>query len=257
MIKKIPMRSLSVIILFIGLCAQITYAQLGTVSAPRPVFPAKEQVVQHTFPTFSWMPMYPQKYTATYEFKLVETMKGQSPQAAIQANPPLITKKYLRLPTFTYPASAPALAKGKAYAWQVTATYYVGVNESSVPRKLASEVYSFQLEKPRPTTCITLLTEQPDSQQFYVVNDYKLRFNLAAQNHQEVRALQFTIANKQGESITNHRIVPVKAKDAEGQYIIPLRKYAAFRKKRTRNQVYVLKVNTPEGKTFQVNFTAK
>jgi asparagine N-glycosylation enzyme membrane subunit Stt3 len=90
-----------------------------------------------------------------------------------------------------------------------------------------------------------------------VVNNYKLRFNLPTQNHQELKELQFAITNKQGESITNQRIVPVKAEDAEGQYIIPLRKYAVFRKKSTRNQVYLLKVSTPEGKTFQVNFTAK
>lgn len=251
------MRTLSIIVLALAGFVQTAQAQIGKVSPPRPIFPAKAQVIQHLFPTFSWMPVYPQKYSVSYELKLVDVREGQSPQTAIQANPPIITKKYLRLTSFTYPASAPRLTKGKTYAWQITATYFIGVNESSFPRKVLSEVSSFQLEKPTAVTCITLLTTQPNDRQFYVINNYKLRFNLPTQNHQELKELQFAITNKQGESITNQRIVPVKAEDAEGQYIIPLRKYAVFRKKRTRNQVYLLKVSTPEGKTFQVNFTAK
>lgn len=213
--------------------AKQTMAQMSTFSAPRPAFPAQEQTIQYTYPTFSWTPMYPGRQSATYELTLVEVLEGQSAQATIQANPPLFRKGFIRVAAFTYPVSAPALKKGSIYAWQVVASYRVGINETSVPRKLPSEVYSFRLEKARATTCITLLTEQPQDDRFYVVDNFELRFRLDAQSHQEARGLQFLITNKQGTSITKRRIVPVKAEDAVDQFVIPLRKYLVFRNKNT------------------------
>lgn len=215
--------------------AKQTMAQMGTFSAPRPAFPAQEQTIQYTYPTFSWTPMYPGRQSATYELTLVEVLEGQSAQATIQATPPLFRKGFIQAATFTYPVSAPALKKGSIYAWQIVASYQVGINETSVPRKLPGEVYGFRLEKAKATTCITRLTEQPQDDRFYVMDNFELRFRLGAQSHQEARGLQFLIANKQGEPITKRRIVPVKAEDVADQFVIPLRKYSAFKKYPTSN----------------------
>ncbi|WP_299465090.1 hypothetical protein [uncultured Microscilla sp.] len=232
-----------------------TYAQ--TYSPPRAVFPVPGHVIHHTYPTFSWIPMYPHKSTTTYELILVEVLAGQTAQAAIQANPLILRKAFIKTPVFTYPVSAPALKQGKVYAWQITAHYREGVNEVSVLRKLPGEVNVFRMANPQTATCITLWSEKPDDTRFYLVPDYELRFALGTRSHQEISQLQFAIVNQTGKSITQQRIVPVKVKNTEGQYTIPLRKYAAFRKKSTKHQIYTLKVSTPKGKNYEVNFTTK
>jgi hypothetical protein len=85
------------------------------------------------YPLFSWTrPMPPPSGPVTYELKLVEVMRGQSPEEAMRANFPWFDQPGITATSFTYPSSARPLTPRKTYAWQVKAMlgrYIIGVSE--------------------------------------------------------------------------------------------------------------------------------
>lgn len=98
-----------------------------TVSFPKPpalIAPSDRAVVKIATPVFQWQPVFDATGTQPdYLFRLVEILPGQMALRAIEANRPVFetTISGSVTPTLTYPAEAPLLQPGRAYAWRVQA----------------------------------------------------------------------------------------------------------------------------------------
>lgn len=108
-------------------------------SPPVLVSPPQGIALTEVYPAFSWMPPAPIKpgQNITYSIKIVEMYLNESPDNAIKKRG--YEMQNIRQNLFQYPVSAPALEKGKSYAWQITAIE----NGISVGK---SEVWSFSFE---------------------------------------------------------------------------------------------------------------
>ena len=88
------------------------------ITAPRLLRPVGGEKVSIPFPIFTWT--YPPQpgYSVTFELKIVEVLPNQSPQRAIESNPP-IHKASVSTNFYVYPPTAQKLERGKKYAWQI------------------------------------------------------------------------------------------------------------------------------------------
>ena len=112
---------------------------------PRLVRPRPDDTVSAPCPQFVWTPPRPTPIGVTYEVKIAEVLRGQTPEEALQANLLWFDQADLRVPSLTYPPSAHALTDGGQYAWQVTAT----TADGGIAR---SEVWAFTFGPAVPDT---------------------------------------------------------------------------------------------------------
>lgn len=116
------------------------------ISYPDPPYlisPLSGDSVATPYPTFQWSPVI-DTYSndpIIYSIRIVELLKGQTPQQAISANYPHYEEK-INITTLSYPPSAQLLEKNKTYVWQITA-----LDENNVPiasNNGESEIWTFK-----------------------------------------------------------------------------------------------------------------
>ncbi len=88
---------------------------------PRLQTPLDNAHITERNPRFAWLAPMPAVPEVSYELKLVQVLRGQTPEAAMMANPPFFSASDLRTTSLVYPRSARPLAAGARYAWQVKA----------------------------------------------------------------------------------------------------------------------------------------
>ena len=254
------MKTIRNITIVLGLlCATIYHGECQnvTLSSPKPVFPAQNQQLNPSYPTFSWMPSFPSDGTLTYNFILVEVLEGQKPLAAISSNPPVLSKRSIRGNSLNYPIAAPPLSRNKEYAWQVSTNYHLTVDETRQSGTLPGEVFGFSMMPVDPNACINLLAVSEESNKVYEISHGELRFTMASNDGPSLSNMTFSIVDQSGKPVTKSKIRPVNDGGNPVQYLIYLRKYASFRSKKTKNRVYTLIGTTPEQVTYRVKFSMK
>ncbi len=88
---------------------------------PRLQTPPDGARISEPNPRFGWLAPVPTVAGVSYELKLVPVLRGQTPEAAMAANPPVFAAGDLRTTSLVYPRSARPLVPGARYAWQVKA----------------------------------------------------------------------------------------------------------------------------------------
>ena len=95
------------------------------VSTPQPpslLYPPNESVIAVPNPVFQWTPTLRASGTQpAYRLRVVETLHGQTPLQAIEANYPLFEINVQDATALPYPVSVPSLLDGRTYAWRVQA----------------------------------------------------------------------------------------------------------------------------------------
>ena len=99
-------------------CIRVTVSHPGP---PRLIAPKDRDTLTEKYPLFTWTPPMPKPAKLTYELRIVQILKGQTPEEAMLSKPAFYEKKGIKRPSFKYPPSARAFEEGKEYAWQVTA----------------------------------------------------------------------------------------------------------------------------------------
>jgi len=91
---------------------------------PQLSYPDNESVIDIQYPVLIWIPPVPiNGLMVTYNLRLVEILKGQSPAEALLQNPALINLSGLSNTFLSYPMNATPLQADEHYAWQVAASY--------------------------------------------------------------------------------------------------------------------------------------
>ncbi len=90
-------------------------------------------------PLLTWQPLIPGVAGSAYQLVLAEVKEGQNPTEALNYNLPVINQRSIISPVLPYPSIAPALEKGKTYAWQVTA-----YKDETVLNR--TEIWSFKID---------------------------------------------------------------------------------------------------------------
>lgn len=97
-------------------CIYHSVRQLGNISLLTPADGDETNPEQPVI--FSWTPLPDAK---EYSLKVVELIGNQSPETALQQNPPFFAKENLRTTQFQYPLTERKFQSGKSYAWMITA----------------------------------------------------------------------------------------------------------------------------------------
>ena len=173
-------------------------------SPPELLIPAHQAEIHSILPMLIWKPMYPVGHAATYRIRLVKTEDGQSPQQAIVMNMPYLDMNVGKTHQIQYPVSAPPLAAGEKYAWQVAAyykekeiastaiwTFTIADEEKKEKHKSSAEAYRFV----RPYVSTSRL---------YVMND---TIYFAFDNNRGEEKLNYEITTENG-SIYENRDLP-------------------------------------------------
>lgn len=126
-------------------CARFT---IGLPDAPQLVYPGPGDPLLGVQPSFQWTPvLLPPAIGTSYRLTITPRRPGQTPQAALQANPPHHEVEVANAPYFIYPTDALPLAENEEYVWQVEALD--GMGQPLVPWGLVSEIWTF-----RPTVMV-------------------------------------------------------------------------------------------------------
>lgn len=158
--------------------------EVRILSPPRLMLPANGDTLPHTTGmTFVWQPVIPQDPGISYTLKIVEILPGQSPEEAMDRNPPRFSQQSLQGASFTFPANVRPLAPGR-YAWQVEAK-----RSGTVIAK--SEIFSFWLgpSSPPPPLASQRVSRPgcSDSMQYLIDSDTLF---IAATHSQELVVLK-------------------------------------------------------------------
>jgi len=121
--------------------------------APSLLLPIDRSAVNQPHPVFQWTPVTGVA-NASYRFRLVEMMKGQSPRDAVEADRPMLETLLGTQTTLLYPPAAYPLRAGACYAWQVQSVTFAGsdlqpVLEPVGTNKGRSQVHTFCYRPPR------------------------------------------------------------------------------------------------------------
>lgn len=113
--------------------------QLGNISL---LTPADGDEINSDQPAiFSWTPLLD---TKEYSLKIVELIGNQSPESALQQNPPFFGKENIRATQFQYPITERKFQSDKSYAWVITSNGVVS-DIGSFKVKLSTDISSTEL----------------------------------------------------------------------------------------------------------------
>lgn len=159
------------------------------------LFPAQGDSVLQYQPVFSWVPMVSSANPPDYYFLLVQVLSGQTPQSAIQANPPFFEMKVdAGTSMVSYPSYAPELIAETHYAWQVSAMRPSTSNDYSGNTRIPSEVYVFQMASTEQMNrCIPQLRKTA-GEGYTVVKDGRVQIRLPEGMTMEKDKLWFGVA---------------------------------------------------------------
>lgn len=149
------------------------------VSYPDPPYliaPLSGDSVATPYPTFQWSPVI-NNYSndpIVYSIRIVELLKGQTPQQAISANFTHFGDQ-INITTLSYPPSALPLEKNKTYVWQITA-----FDENDVPiasNNGESEIWTFKYKVTGSLEEITFVNDGISGDEDYTSNTKQLSAN--------------------------------------------------------------------------------
>jgi hypothetical protein len=229
----------------------------GKVSAqnvipPQPLYPGNGEMIREKLPSFAWSPS--NGNLKGYLFKLVEVLLDQTPEVAILANPVLLEVNNLTT-VLPYPVYAPALERGKKYAWQITTEALTFVGEQQVTVLIPGEVYLFSLAPLVEEKCLPLLAENVEKR-FYLIENYNLKFGFQETALLTRRDFTYQILEENSQSPVLSPVTPSWNEEA-ACWSVPLKEFGIFRKAATRNKFYILKAISPAGDTYQLKFTCQ
>ncbi len=169
-------------------CLDITIEPLAP---PQLVYPFDETAIADYNPQLSWLPPLPLILFTDlkYDLKLVEINSTQSPEDAVQQNPPLYQGNNLTTTSVLYPLNAPGLQLGKNYAWRVLA------KNSNNPVS-SSETWQFSIKE------FGTLNMQSADQPFI-----KLSKELEGSYGIFIDNLKFEYLNETKDSVWNIRVI--------------------------------------------------
>ncbi|MGD1842678.1 MAG: hypothetical protein ACFB0B_17545 [Thermonemataceae bacterium] len=223
-----------------------TYGQIT--QRPNLIYPGDEDLIRIVNPTFSWTTS--NSLNHSYEVKIVQLLQGQTPQAAIQANPPVYVGN-VNTNLLPYPLIAPKLVKGNTYAWQVRMKYQVGVGERNEERVSPSEVRSFTIADLIEEKCVAQLREAI-APEVYVVHDANLDFQFNTKKSVEQVGVSYQIIDM-NQKVVVEGVEPEKASE-EGVYTIYFQRYEQLRKRKLRNKFLTLVATSQSDDKFYLKF---
>jgi hypothetical protein len=248
-------------------------------SPPVLIYPPDGDSLKTKFPLFTWTPIYPMPLTAKvmYRIRMVEMLEEQTPEAAIQANPDWYAQENLLNTALAYPIAAPRLQADKKYAWQVEATYQetkslaIAPNNKPTAKRasptspqnnltinmvsdvLLSEVFWFGIEDiTEDSVCVLALATTPSSKT-YGVRKNVLHFKLDDVIPEEVKELTWHISDLNGNLVHDTPLIPTP-ESRKRHYKIALSSVATFRKKASRDKVFLLQASSKNGNTYSLRF---
>ncbi len=255
MFFRIPV--LIVLLLTTGLLSLQGMAQ--TVVPPFLLSPGNGDTIQMLYPVFNWSVVsFPGGTTASrYEIRIVEVLRGQTPDAAIQANPEWFSNATVPVNMFAYTPAAPLLKKGSRYAWQVRVPYQYNQSRGEVQATgnttIKSEVFSFVFNDPMSDeACVPTLFKKVDNR-FYSFTQY-LNFQLPTEIAAQSKNITYTISDSKNNSLTTNKLIITDGQKKD-QYRIDLGQVAQLRKKTSKGKFYILNAKAPAGKTYFLRFT--
>lgn len=257
MLLRLPVAIVSVL----TLCVLSLQGIGQTVTPPILLSPSNGDTIQMLYPVFNWSAVsFPGGGVASrYEIRIVEVLSGQSPEAAIQANPDWFSNLNVSFNTFAYTPAAPLLKKGSRYAWQVSVPYQYnqsrGEAQATGNTILKSEVFSFVFNDPMSDeACVPLLFKKLDNR-FYSFTQY-LNFQLPTEIAADSKKMVYSITDSRNAGVASGNLL-VTAGQKKDQYRIDVGQIPLFRKKSSKGKFYILNARNPAGKTYYLKFTIR
>lgn len=128
--------------------------------APQLLLPTDRSDVTLSTPVFQWTPVTGVD-GASYRFRIVEMMRGQTPREAVEADRPVLETTVYRQTALVYSPAAYPLKGGACYAWQVQSVKLQGSDLQPILAPVGtnqgrSQIYTFCYRPPH-------VAELPDS----------------------------------------------------------------------------------------------
>ena len=191
------------ILIFLFSFVPFSFSQ--NITQPILLYPSNGLALQESFPSFSWTPSFPNQ-GISYQIKLVEVLEGQTPEAAILANPNLFFQEDLSNNLFLYPTAAPLLQTGKKYAWQINSILIQKTETGDLNRAIPSEVFWFEVAQQQEKICWALPADQAESKNtFYVLHDQILRFRFEEGSYWTGNQFTYAIKDIRGNTINKKK----------------------------------------------------
>jgi hypothetical protein len=195
-------------------------------------------------PLLTWQPLIPGIPGSFYQLVLSEIKTGQNATEALNYNLPVINQSNIVSPILPYPSIAPQLAKGKKYAWQVTA-----YKDQTVLNR--SEIWEFTVDCQDSVKKVAddgyRDIEDLSKGNYYIAAGY-LKFALV--NPYQAQDLKYTITSLNEPDKKIKRLPKLKLKSGMNQTSIDLAVTGGF----TDGSYYLLKVQLPNGATKSLRF---
>lgn len=188
---------------FTLLAEESMQAKIDVMWPPILLWPDDGATLTDTYPNLTWTPAFSSSFTGiiTYDLKLVQILKGQSKEQAIQSNPAYLTKNSLPNTFYPYAAADPQLETEYTYAWQVTAR--LGGTTAQ------SQVWEFSLGMARamraaqPENLFTPVREKLDAS-YCVARNYTLKIKYTEEYQMPTGAfLLYNVYQKNGELVAS------------------------------------------------------
>jgi hypothetical protein len=214
------------------------FAQLNLIN------PYNQDKICDQRPMLTWTPLLPGVPGAYYQLVLAEIKSGQNATEALNYNLPVINQSQLLSPVLPYPSIAPALEKGKTYAWQVTAYK----NQTVLNR---TDIWSFTVSCPDSVKKIAddgyRDIEDLLRGNFYVAVG-AVKFALINPYHAQNLRYEISAVNQVGKKIKH--LPKLELLNGENKIVIDLSENSAFKD----NNYYLLKVWLPNGAAKTLRF---
>lgn len=179
--------------------------------------PSDRDTIDERRPTLSWIKsgdFVPGK-DRMFRLTLVELRDGQSPEAAVRENRPVISGLPLEQMIFNFPASAPDLTPGATYAWVVDWL------EQEMP-KLSTEVWRFTIAENKPDPLIKyVMLRRGGGAQTYEARGQRVFFSLQ-DGAADPSQLSLRLIDKEGRVISEKMNEDFQALSSHGYNLFEL-----------------------------------
>ena len=165
------------------------------------IYPLNSSAIKETRPNLVWhsaLGFGLSELPLSYELTLVKTDKGHSANAALQRNPPILLRNYLKNNSLLYPIDAPRLRVGESYAWEVRV-------KSTEGEFLRSQQWTFTVkedkpkEKPLHVASFAMLDSKPGTS-YHVFRDH---LQIGLDNNENLTELSYSIYRQVVKPVLN------------------------------------------------------
>lgn len=225
------------------------------VSPPAVLLPMNGDTVRLYQPTFTWLPIMTSEADYQYKLTIVRILEGQTPNGAIQSNPPYFeTEIGAGNNTMLYPSYAPALEGGDRYAWQIKGIRITGTSDYTSRVSVPSEVAHFIMVPPEVLKrCIPVFARDP-SPEVMEVSTTEILARLPGNLQGKVKEVRFQLKWNHPEVAIEEGVAPL---EHNGRYYQFNFKTPTIGRKKIRMIEGVLEALVPGEAPMQIKIALK